>query len=66
MDRRDAQCAIDAAQEAFQTYKLTPHRERRWLMRRWSDGMKAIRNDLAAICTLELGKPFPESLTTVQ
>ena len=58
--------AIETAQEAFETYKGTPHRERRWLIRRWADLIKANKDDLAAICTLELGKPFTESLTTVQ
>jgi succinate-semialdehyde dehydrogenase/glutarate-semialdehyde dehydrogenase len=35
------------------------------LIRKWSDTIKANREDLAAICTLELGKPFTESLVTV-
>jgi len=34
-------------------------------MRKWSDEIKAHRDDLAAICTLELGKPFTESLGAV-
>lgn len=46
-------------------FKTTPHRERRWLLRRWADLMKANKEDLAAICTLELGKPFTDSITTV-
>jgi succinate-semialdehyde dehydrogenase / glutarate-semialdehyde dehydrogenase len=54
-----------AAHEAFLVYKKTPPRERRWLIRKWSDTIKANRDDLAAICTLELGKPFTESLVTV-
>jgi succinate-semialdehyde dehydrogenase/glutarate-semialdehyde dehydrogenase len=58
--------AIEAAQEAFETYKTTPHRQRRWLIRQWADLIKANRDDLAALCTLELGKPFTESLATVQ
>lgn len=35
-------------------------------MRRWGDLIKAAKDDLAAICTLELGKPFTESLVTVK
>lgn len=35
-------------------------------MRRWADLIKANKDDLAAICTLELGKPFTESLATVK
>lgn len=33
-------------------------------MRRWADLMRENRDDLAAICTLELAKPFTESLVT--
>ncbi|KAF9893416.1 hypothetical protein FE257_010728 [Aspergillus nanangensis] len=62
----DTQQAIAAAHAAFQTYQHTPHRERRFLMRRWGDQIKAHRDDLAALCTLELGKPFTDSLGTVQ
>lgn len=64
--QEDVKAAIDSAQVAFKTYKQTTHRERRWLMRRWSDLIKANADDLAAICTLELGKPFKESLVTVK
>lgn len=35
-------------------------------MRRWGDEIKANRSDLAALCTLELGKPFTDSLGSVQ
>ena len=35
-------------------------------MRRWGDLIKANKADLAALCTLELGKPYTESLGTVQ
>jgi succinate-semialdehyde dehydrogenase/glutarate-semialdehyde dehydrogenase len=35
------------------------------MIRKWSDIIKANKSDLAAICTLELGKPFSESLVTV-
>lgn len=62
----DTRKAIEAAQEAFKTFRKTSHRDRRWLMRRWADLIKANKDDLAAICTLELGKPFTESLATVK
>lgn len=62
----DTRAAIEAAEIAFQKYKNTSHRERRWLMRRWADLIKANANDLAAICTIELGKPYTESLVTVK
>lgn len=35
-------------------------------MRRWGDLIKANKADLAALCTLELGKPYTESLGSVQ
>jgi len=65
LSRNDVRAAISAAQTAFQSYKKTPPRQRRWLMRKWSDLLKANSEDLAAICTLELGKPFADSLGTV-
>ncbi|RDL30992.1 Succinate-semialdehyde dehydrogenase (NADP+) [Venustampulla echinocandica] len=66
LGRDDTRKAVVAAQEAFKTFKNTSHRERRWLMRRWADMIKENKEDLAAICTLELGKPFSESLVTVK
>ncbi|KAK4939977.1 succinate semialdehyde dehydrogenase NADP+ linked [Elasticomyces elasticus] len=65
LNGEDTRKAIEAANKAFETYKRTPHRERRWLMRRWADEIKANKEDLAALCTLELGKPYTESLVTV-
>jgi hypothetical protein len=35
-------------------------------MRRWADLIRDAKDDLAAICTVELGKPFTESLVTVK
>ena len=64
--REDARKAIEVAQATFHTYKKVPHRERRWLMRKWADLLKANKEDLAAICTLELGKPYTESFVTVK
>jgi succinate-semialdehyde dehydrogenase/glutarate-semialdehyde dehydrogenase len=66
LDGPDTVKAIEAANKAFETYKRTPHRERRWLMRRWGDQIKANKDDLAALCTLELGKPFTDSLGSAQ
>ncbi|CAI4215888.1 unnamed protein product [Parascedosporium putredinis] len=64
LDRDDARRAVEAAEEAFKTWRCTSHRERRWLLRRWADLIRAHKEDLAAICTMELGKPFTESLVT--
>ena len=66
LSRADTCKAIDAAQTAFKIYKKVSHRERRWLMRKWSDLLKENKEDLAAICTLELGKPYTESFVTVK
>ncbi|KAL6812640.1 Aldehyde/histidinol dehydrogenase [Trichoderma camerunense] len=57
--------AIDAAQTAFLTYKEFSHRKRRQLLHQWITIVKENRDDLAAICTLELGKPITESYVTV-
>ncbi|KAG4410733.1 hypothetical protein IFR04_016132 [Cadophora malorum] len=50
---------------AFQSYKLLTHRQRKALLRQWTTLIRCNRDDLAAICTLELGKPITESYTTV-
>jgi len=65
LSREDVNKAIDLAHKAFLSYRKVQPRERRWLIRKWADQIKANRDDLAAICTLELGKPFTESLVTV-
>ncbi|KAF1809225.1 aldehyde dehydrogenase [Eremomyces bilateralis CBS 781.70] len=65
LSREEVRGAIDAAQSAFQTYKKFTARKRKELLRKWTDIIRANRDDLAAICTLELGKPIAESLVTV-
>lgn len=65
MSNDEIRGAVEAAHAAFQVYKTVSHRERRFMLRRWGDLIKANRDDLAALCTLELGKPFTESLGTV-
>lgn len=66
LGRDDVEKSIQVAHEAFKTYRKMPHRERRWLIRKWSDLIKENKDDLAAICTLELGKPYNESHVTVK
>jgi succinate-semialdehyde dehydrogenase/glutarate-semialdehyde dehydrogenase len=58
--------AVEAASIAFQSFRRTTARERRRLIRRWADLIRENIEDLAAICTLELAKPFTESLVTVR
>lgn len=57
--------AIGAAQTASKQYKQLTNRNRKHLLREWTELIKSNRDDLAAICTLELGKPITESYTTV-
>ena len=57
--------AIEAAQTAFLAYKKFTHRKRKTLLQQWTHLIRDNRDDLAAICTLELGKPITESYTTV-
>jgi succinate-semialdehyde dehydrogenase/glutarate-semialdehyde dehydrogenase len=66
LSRQDVAKSIEVAHEAFRTYRKMPHRERRWLIRKWADLIKENKEDIAAICTLELGKPFTESLVSVK
>ncbi|KAH7370222.1 succinate-semialdehyde dehydrogenase [Rhexocercosporidium sp. MPI-PUGE-AT-0058] len=57
----DAALAVDAAHEAFQTFKKTTGRERARMLRKWNDlNLKHI-DDLALILTLENGKTLTEA-----
>ncbi|KAF2404522.1 aldehyde dehydrogenase [Trichodelitschia bisporula] len=65
LSRDDTRAAVEAAHAAFLTYRHTPPRTRRALLNKWASLIRASTDDLAAICTLELGKPFTESIVTV-
>lgn len=65
MSRAEVKTAIDAAKIASKDYKQLTHRNRKRLLQEWTHLIKKNRDDLAAICTLELGKPITESFTTV-
>ncbi|KAK5096416.1 hypothetical protein LTS08_007672 [Lithohypha guttulata] len=61
MGREDTNKAIQAAHDAFQTYKKTTARQRaRWL-RKWSDLCLEHADDLALILCLENGKTLVEA-----
>ncbi|OCT49895.1 Glutarate-semialdehyde dehydrogenase DavD [Cladophialophora carrionii] len=61
MGAEDTEKAINAAHEAFKTYKKTTPRQRaRWL-RKWSDLCLEQADDLALILTLENGKTLTEA-----
>lgn len=61
MDAADAKKAIDAATEAFKTWKNTTAKERSQILRRWFNICQENRDNVAAIVTAEAGKPLSES-----
>src|ERR1700712_3418333 len=61
MDRNDTAAAVDAAFEAFKSFKKTTARQRARMLRRWSDLCHENAEDLALIMTLENGKTLAES-----
>ena len=61
MDKADTAKAVDAAYEAFATFKKTTARSRARLLRKWSDLCHENVDDLALIMTLENGKTLAEA-----
>jgi len=57
----ETQQAIDAAHEAFKTWRWTTARERAALLRKWFDLCQANIDELAKILTAEQGKPLAEA-----
>jgi succinate-semialdehyde dehydrogenase/glutarate-semialdehyde dehydrogenase len=57
----EARGAIEAAGEAFKSWRATSANERASMLRRWFDLMMAAQEDLARIMTAEQGKPLAES-----
>uniref|UniRef100_A0A3Q2E5H8 Succinate-semialdehyde dehydrogenase, mitochondrial n=1 Tax=Cyprinodon variegatus TaxID=28743 RepID=A0A3Q2E5H8_CYPVA len=58
----EAKQAVDAAYEAFQSWKQTTAKERSLLLRKWFDLLNRHKEDLAKLITFESGKPMRESL----
>jgi succinate-semialdehyde dehydrogenase / glutarate-semialdehyde dehydrogenase len=58
--------AIDAAREAYPSWRGTLAKERARILRRWADLMLAHRDDLALLLTTEQGKPLGESRTEIE
>lgn len=54
--------AIDAASAALSDWQAKMPQERAAVLRTWFDLIKAVRDDLALLMTLEQGKPLQESL----
>nr|XP_022905573.1 succinate-semialdehyde dehydrogenase, mitochondrial isoform X6 [Onthophagus taurus] len=61
MDVSDANLAIKAASEAFETWKFTTAKERSKLLRKWFDLLEANAEGIAEIMTAESGKPLTEA-----
>lgn len=61
MGRAETSKAIDAAHEAFKTFRKTTARERARMLRKWSDLALQNADDLALILTLENGKTLTEA-----
>jgi succinate-semialdehyde dehydrogenase / glutarate-semialdehyde dehydrogenase len=62
MGRAETRRAIEAAQAALPGWRSKTGKERAAILRKWFDLMMARRDELAAIMTLEQGKPLAESL----
>ena len=61
MSGDDVKQAVDAAFEAFKSFKKTSARQRARMLRKWSDLCHENADDLALIMTLENGKTLAES-----
>ena len=61
MGAEDTALAVEAAHEAFQSFKKTTARERARMLRKWADLCLAHIDDLALILTLENGKTLTEA-----
>ncbi|TBG70617.1 NAD-dependent succinate-semialdehyde dehydrogenase [Rhizobium leguminosarum] len=61
MGAAETRAAIDAAHAAQPGWAARPARERSTILRKWFDLMVANADELAAILTAEMGKPFPEA-----
>ncbi|RWA75322.1 MAG: NAD-dependent succinate-semialdehyde dehydrogenase [Mesorhizobium sp.] len=61
MGRDETRAAIDAAAEAFKSWKRKTHGERAGFLERWHDLIRQHEEDLALLLTLEQGKPLAEA-----
>jgi len=61
-DRPLVKKAIDAAHEAFKSWKKTSAKERSAVLLKWYDLIQQHKAEIATIMTLESGKPYQESL----
>ncbi|MBU3601710.1 NAD-dependent succinate-semialdehyde dehydrogenase [Polynucleobacter sp. AM-25C3] len=61
LEPQDAELAIHAAEQAFQSWKSKTGKERANVMRKWFDLIIENTQDLATLMTLEQGKPLVEA-----
>ncbi|MBY5403411.1 NAD-dependent succinate-semialdehyde dehydrogenase [Rhizobium leguminosarum] len=61
MGAAETRTAIDAAHAAQPAWAARTAKERSAILRKWFDLMVANADELAAILTAEMGKPFPEA-----
>ncbi len=61
MGAEETRRAIEAAEEAFSSWRKTTAYEKSHVLRRWFDLMMAHKEDLSIIMTAEQGKPINES-----
>ena len=61
-DAETVDAAVQSAARAFRTWSRTPVAERRRLMRRFAETVRAHREELARIETLDVGRPLRDNL----
>lgn len=66
MGAKETRAAIDAATDAFQSWKKKTHAERAALLERWFALLVEHEQDLALLLTLEQGKPLNEALGEIR
>jgi succinate-semialdehyde dehydrogenase / glutarate-semialdehyde dehydrogenase len=66
MGSNETRTAIEAAAQAFKSWKARTHAERAALLERWHDLMRQHEQDLALLLTLEQGKPLAEAQAEIR
>jgi succinate-semialdehyde dehydrogenase / glutarate-semialdehyde dehydrogenase len=66
MGAEETRRAIDAARNAYPSWRGTLAKERARILRRWADLMVEHRDDLARLLTAEQGKPLAESSVEIE
>lgn len=61
MNVQDAQIAVEAAADAFETWKFTTAKQRSQLLRKWYNLLVENKDSIAKIMTAESGKPLIEA-----